>query len=187
MKTRLFNGVSYIARKDIYVPHIPWWRSHDIGNYCKKMCNERYYISVSDYEDRKAHYWRRRFRQSVHRRMKTRNDRIKQWSRLLSAIVHRDRCERLVMTLRLTTFDARIRSSRLYASVKDRIRQDKTCSRCGMEMSFALGVCECHLCENWITTSCNNIRTPYLKCKNCAFRKPTNPGLSITRYPYLYV
>lgn len=50
--------------------------------------------------------------------------------------------------------------------------QKTTCVRCFNRQLFQTkGSCECHICENWFSTSCRDERPTLLKCSKCHYSR----------------
>ena len=161
LKLHLFNGVPYVARKDIRNYH----------GHCSKRSKGRYYMPLTQYIWGRRSYlisvFRMRTWQIIHEARRKRDG-------LKSAINERVRTRRrmkLVQDLKKLDFERSILQSSLYRRVQERIRERHTCGKCGSTRTeFNNAWCECHACEDWFGCSSGSSKPAvFRECLQCGF------------------
>ena len=176
MKIHMFNGVPHIARKDVH---------HCFARMIKQI-NGRYYTSVENYDKGRKEYLAYKLRIRITAKMRRRKDIIRKWHDIVPQILHRNRCERLILALKTNQFGSLVRRSRCYADAKAEVLRKKTCPECGApELYETKGPCECHICEDWsFSSSCRgDRRRDLLKCRRCCYSREQ---VSVLRSSYSY-
>ena len=151
MKVTLFDGVPYIARKQLRDTREDYLRS-----YSNKMPNGRYYLSVKELEEIRSRNWRRMFRSAIEDVCHQRRRRIRDWWNTVRDSLHRQRCLRLISTLKTLKFEKFVSQSVFYRNIKKRISDKKRCPTCGLNDGLYL--------------SRIPLFVEQLKCKGCGQR-----------------
>ena len=181
MKIYTFDGVPYIARKDVKLC------LHKVANFIK-LKNGRYYMKREKYEESWKKYWQVNKKRAMERRHKI----LKKWRKVARDLSHKRRCEKLIKRLKSASFVRKfVFKSKCYKMVKARISKKKTCPKCDKpDMEYTKGMCRCHLCEDWpLSPSLNaggHEGPDLLECPHCKYSKRTELRTRPRVYSYYY-
>ena len=131
-------------------------------------------MTVSDYEKGRKELWKYIFRQRVDLIIRNSKERRHKWHNLVDSVLHKQRFQTLINSLKRTPFTQLLINSRLCSEAKKKALLKRSCSECGSTdtvIDVGVGPCQCHLCEDWFGCGSGRNCADQLVCRQYRYRQ----------------